>query len=274
MATRSMPMPSWAPVSMASLSLVPTPSVAATSSGSLKPHGLRSNRPPNPPMPPNRPVRCGLGGEWADGLDQRIARIDIDAGVAIGERGLVLGFRGHALPLGSRMRGSSASAYQAADACPSRPVARPGSGPGAVTFARCIGIWSRWRRENDSWDKVRNGLRRCKGIDRSASALRLALMAAPAQAAEDTPYTVSKIAVDVTAKNAVAAKAKAMAEAAEARPRYRAAAGGALQLLWQAPRPPAATGRGPGQRHLHPQGAIFHHPLHRDARCHLQRAGR
>jgi hypothetical protein len=42
--------------------------------------------------------------------------------------------------------------------------------------------------------------------------LALGLIAA-AQAAEDTPYTVSKLAVDVTAKNAVAAKAKAMAEA-------------------------------------------------------------
>src|SRR5262249_39209798 len=34
-----------------------------------------------------------------------------------------------------------------------------------------------------------------------------------AQADDDTPYTVSKIAVDVSAKNAVAAKANAMAEA-------------------------------------------------------------
>jgi hypothetical protein len=42
--------------------------------------------------------------------------------------------------------------------------------------------------------------------------LALGLIAA-AQAAEDTPYTVSKLAVDVTAKDAVAAKAKAMAEA-------------------------------------------------------------
>lgn len=41
----------------------------------------------------------------------------------------------------------------------------------------------------------------------------LGLTAGPAQADDDTPYTVSKIAVDVTAKNAVAAKAKAMAEA-------------------------------------------------------------
>jgi hypothetical protein len=41
----------------------------------------------------------------------------------------------------------------------------------------------------------------------------LGLMAAPARADDDTPYTVSKLAVDVTAKNAVAAKAKAMADA-------------------------------------------------------------
>jgi hypothetical protein len=43
--------------------------------------------------------------------------------------------------------------------------------------------------------------------------LALGLMAAPARADDDTPYTVSKLAVDVTAKNAVAAKAKAMADA-------------------------------------------------------------
>jgi hypothetical protein len=43
--------------------------------------------------------------------------------------------------------------------------------------------------------------------------LALGLMAAPAQADDDTPYTVSKIDVDITAKNAVAAKAKAMADA-------------------------------------------------------------
>jgi hypothetical protein len=41
----------------------------------------------------------------------------------------------------------------------------------------------------------------------------LALGVATAAAAEETPYTVSKIAVDVTAKNAVAAKANAMTEA-------------------------------------------------------------
>jgi len=43
--------------------------------------------------------------------------------------------------------------------------------------------------------------------------LALGLIATAARADEDTPYTVSKLAVDVTAKNAVAAKAKAMADA-------------------------------------------------------------
>ena len=43
--------------------------------------------------------------------------------------------------------------------------------------------------------------------------IALGLMTAPARADDDTPYTVSKIAVDVTAKNAVAAKAKAMTDA-------------------------------------------------------------
>ena len=35
------------------------------------------------------------GRERADRAHQGIASIDIDAGVAVGERGLVLGFRGH-----------------------------------------------------------------------------------------------------------------------------------------------------------------------------------
>ena len=43
--------------------------------------------------------------------------------------------------------------------------------------------------------------------------LALGLMATAARADDDSPYTVSKLAVDVTAKNAVAAKAKAMADA-------------------------------------------------------------
>src|SRR4029453_9213067 len=36
-----------------------------------------------------------LGGKRAYRLDQGVARIDVDAGVAVGEGSLVLGFRGH-----------------------------------------------------------------------------------------------------------------------------------------------------------------------------------
>src|SRR6185295_12612567 len=57
-ATRSMPMPPCSPVSIAILSLVPTPSVAATSTGSLKPAALRSNSPPKPPISASAPARA------------------------------------------------------------------------------------------------------------------------------------------------------------------------------------------------------------------------
>jgi hypothetical protein len=54
---------------------------------------------------------------------------------------------------------------------------------------------------------------RTSDAKRSMVGACLALCLAAAPAAAETPYTVSKIAVDVTAKNAVDAKAKAMAEA-------------------------------------------------------------
>src|SRR5690606_37453429 len=44
-------------VSMAILSLVPTPSLAATRTGSTKPAALRSKRPPKPPISPSAPGR-------------------------------------------------------------------------------------------------------------------------------------------------------------------------------------------------------------------------
>src|SRR5258705_911199 len=45
-------------ISMASLSLVPTPSVDATRSGSLKPAAFKSNRPPKPPKSAAAPRRA------------------------------------------------------------------------------------------------------------------------------------------------------------------------------------------------------------------------
>jgi hypothetical protein len=54
-----MPIVSWMPVAMAIFSLVPTPSVAATSSGSRKPVRARSKTPPKPPISASAPARSG-----------------------------------------------------------------------------------------------------------------------------------------------------------------------------------------------------------------------
>ena len=51
-------MVSWRPVSIAILTLVPTPSLAATRTGSLKPSGFRSNSPPKPPISASAPARA------------------------------------------------------------------------------------------------------------------------------------------------------------------------------------------------------------------------
>ena len=48
----------WLPVSMAILSLVPTPSVVATRIGSLKPAALGSNSAPKPPSAAVVPARA------------------------------------------------------------------------------------------------------------------------------------------------------------------------------------------------------------------------
>ena len=58
-------LPRCRPVCLASSSLVPTPSVVATSTGSVKPAAFRSNSPPNPPRSDSAPARrvrlaCGI----------------------------------------------------------------------------------------------------------------------------------------------------------------------------------------------------------------------
>ena len=80
-----MPMVSCRPVSMAILSLVPTPSLAATRIGSLKPAALEVEQRAEAAevgvgaRPPRRP------GQRLDGLDQGVAGIDVDAGIAVGD---------------------------------------------------------------------------------------------------------------------------------------------------------------------------------------------
>ena len=83
MATRSMPTPWWRPVSMAIRSLVPTPSLAATSTGSLKPQALRSNSPPKPPSAESAPFAAGGLRQRLDRLHQGVAGRDIHAGIGV-----------------------------------------------------------------------------------------------------------------------------------------------------------------------------------------------
>jgi hypothetical protein len=56
-ATRSIPIVSWRPVSIAILTFVPTPSFAATRMGSRKPAAFRSKSPPKPPISASAPGR-------------------------------------------------------------------------------------------------------------------------------------------------------------------------------------------------------------------------
>ncbi len=71
------------PVSMAILSLVPTPSLAATRMGSLNPAALEiEQRAEAAEIGVRARAPRGLG-QRLDGLDQGIAGIDVDAGVAV-----------------------------------------------------------------------------------------------------------------------------------------------------------------------------------------------
>ena len=63
---------------------MPTPSVPETSTGSRYFFGI-SHSAPKPPMPASTSGRMVRLRERLDRLDQRVARVDVDAGVAVGE---------------------------------------------------------------------------------------------------------------------------------------------------------------------------------------------
>ena len=88
---------------MAILSLVPTPSVAATSTGSLKPGRLEIEQPAEAAQ-----IGVGAGtpggpGGGRDARHQRLARVDIHARVFISEAV----FAGHGADSPRRMKGSA-----------------------------------------------------------------------------------------------------------------------------------------------------------------------
>ena len=78
-------MVSWRPVSMAILSLVPTPSVAATSTGSLKPGALEVEQAAEAADLGVRARPRGRAHQRLDQLHHPVAGIDIDAGMRVGE---------------------------------------------------------------------------------------------------------------------------------------------------------------------------------------------
>ena len=84
MATRSTPTVSWRPVSIASLSLVPTPSVVLTRMGSWKAGRSEVEERAEAADASHRAGPGCAARERLDALDERVARCDIDARVAVG----------------------------------------------------------------------------------------------------------------------------------------------------------------------------------------------
>ena len=89
-ATRSMPMVSCCFMRKASLSLVPTPSVPETSTGFLVLLRDLDQRAETADAAQHFGAHRALG-ERLDALDQRVARVDVDAGIAVGERDVLGG---------------------------------------------------------------------------------------------------------------------------------------------------------------------------------------
>jgi len=73
----------------ASFSLVPTPSVPETSTGSRYFFGISASA-PNPPMPASTSGRRVRFAERLDRLDERVARVDVHPCVAVGDRFLLV----------------------------------------------------------------------------------------------------------------------------------------------------------------------------------------
>ena len=70
----------------------------------------------------------------------RVDQPRVDAGIAVGEGSLVLGFRGHPGALG-REAGFKRFGISSGGRFPVKALAGLHGGPGAVTFARSVGFW-------------------------------------------------------------------------------------------------------------------------------------
>ena len=85
-ATRSMPTVSWRPAAKATLSLVPTPSVPETSTGSRYLPGVEREEPAEAADAGQHLGAERRAGVGLDALDERVALVDVHARVAVGER--------------------------------------------------------------------------------------------------------------------------------------------------------------------------------------------
>ena len=176
-----------------------------TSTGPANPAALRSKSPPKPPSAASAPGRRVAFAKWAISVDQRVAAVDIDAGVLIGEGNSrrdqeVIG------SLGARARAAgpvpacgpevARRSYWAISPPPASlvlPLQR--KPPGIVALAqRSSHAAHRFR--THAWSRVR-------------------LSFARAHAADD-PFTVSGISVDASAASAIVARVSPSIRAAAA----------------------------------------------------------
>src|SRR5690606_10464762 len=220
MATRSMPMVSCRPVSMAILSFVPTPSVLATNSGSVKPARFKSNSAPNPPSSESAPSRRVA---LASGLMASTSALP--ASMSTPASRYVIDLRGR-WPVSLIV--ILCTIFRLFAPQPIPPAQRR-HGPDSILasllplpwgvlagFARCgqlahLRIASR-RVGLVSWLGVR-----CIRAAATGFAVSLALWTVGQPAlAEDEVYTVAAYPVDAVASDAVTAKQKALAEGQQA----------------------------------------------------------
>ena len=124
-------MVSWRSSATATLSLVPTPSVLLTRTGSGWLAASKRKRPPKPPMPASTAGRRGGGGCSRDPLDGARRLLDVDARLPIGA--------GHAQPRSMASLSSSSGTsvgYTPSKHAVQRASVRPPTDSSMASFER------------------------------------------------------------------------------------------------------------------------------------------
>ncbi len=201
------------PVSMAILSLVPTPSLAATRIGSLKPAALEVEQ-------RAEAAEVGIGarpprrlGQRLDGLHQGVAGIDVDAGIAVGDGRAVVPA---ALAWQSRGGAPNFRPNARKDVCGHSRPGRESVGSGAPRrWMPLAGEGGGWPRSGKPGIGCRARHGRCRPGCCAALLARRAAGGAR-RAPPDAVFTVANYPVEARADNAVAAKDRALADGQQA----------------------------------------------------------